>query len=1383
VFWLAAQDGYLSLHTETPVAVHHEGLAQPAPIVDKPIEDNDALPGDKPEPTDEDGGTRREDVQVYASGDVGEMDRKVRASPVVVPAGRALQGRLSLARSLKPFQQRRPSRQGRELDELQTVEITAELGGELFPVFRPLNERWFDVDVVLEDDPAIALWRDTMRDFCQMLGDTGAFRDVHFWRLRMPAQTQAEGNEEQTAYLETPSGTSTSIRTLIAPGVHRLIIFVTHGNSPRWTDGSYACLLNRWRHASSLVLLHLLDRNHWKRCALGEPHGLCYAEEPGLTTANLRTEAFWWKLDDDEVGTRISVPVVALSPGSLSQWAHMQMSRGRRSHVFMLTTRRTIPENAMEPPPQIDAELGIDLLREASPSAFRLAVYLCSSAFTIPVARLVQEAQFGAAARQSDLAEVLLSGLVRARSAPGADPNELYFEFLSEARAILIRSLRDADAESIAATLERRLSDYLQQIQGRSITFRSLVPDENGKYELPDWAQPFARVGLSLLGASVHSETSVTLFLQGWGRVVDPDRDCRFEVVSNRLIISVPPTLHNLSTEFSELNAPRVLQEVNGDFVAHIRVVGHINHDGKPTSSHYLAYQGTGLLLWEDENTYIRLERSAYVTHGDLVHSVHFEVRSRRQVTVDLHQAGIEKPIFLRLARSGSQIRAAGSTDAVTWTEFDPVECLLTEDVKIGIIAVNTASAPLRAELEGFRVVKEELPTIRFRHFSMFREVRNDRKWHWWCIFVDGPATLLRELASVEYRLHESFPVPTRKTSDQSNRFAIYSSGWGGFRVQISVTLRNRRVVHTSHWLTLVDDNWPKPPIERFPNPEVDQVYNHLFHKRYRWRTKSLLSRRTGLSDTRLTQILAMLENANMVRRNPFPTIEYVEMWGATAVVGIAPKQAEDFDSPETWVKDAAHVDSMQESVRPAADPSLPSSQLQVLWVDDSPGNNEKVRAELQKEGIMFTLSLSTEDGLDKARQTKYDLVISDLRRDWRPFAGFDLLDTMRKAGDRTPFILYAGDWGMRNQEEARQKGASHVTNRPSELMRLVNQLAEKKRLQTLADDAARGTSIPSPEPVGPVGRPWPTCVLVGKFVGHANHVDCVAWSPDSALLASGSYDNDIRIWDARTRKCLRILGGHNRGVSGLAWSPDGTMLASGSYDNTIRLWDVAEGRCVASPEAHKPHVRGVAWSFNARFLASCGEDSEVVIWDTQPIRVFRKITGMSDWTNAIAWSPDGRLLAIASGDGIVTVRSILDPEAQTRLQGHKNYVNAVAWSHEGRLLASGDGDGVIYLWDEVAKQPVHRLTEHSDKILRLCFSFDDQFFASQGQDRTLVWACNTWKVIHAVNGPFPSQTYLPLDFATNQLQLAGPDNDGTVISLWKLTGSSTPELGEAQAR
>ncbi len=90
---------------------------------------------------------------------------------------------------------------------MRTVETAAELNGYVLPIFRPLQERWFDVDVVSEDDSAIALWHETVRDFCQMLRDTGAFRDVRAWRLRIPSEADGRASDpSRLAYLETPSG-------------------------------------------------------------------------------------------------------------------------------------------------------------------------------------------------------------------------------------------------------------------------------------------------------------------------------------------------------------------------------------------------------------------------------------------------------------------------------------------------------------------------------------------------------------------------------------------------------------------------------------------------------------------------------------------------------------------------------------------------------------------------------------------------------------------------------------------------------------------------------------------------------------------------------------------------------------------------------------------------------------------------------------------------------------------------------------------------------------------------------------------------------------------------------------------------------------------------
>ncbi|ESA36499.1 wd40 repeat-containing protein [Leptolyngbya sp. Heron Island J] len=72
-----------------------------------------------------------------------------------------------------------------------------------------------------------------------------------------------------------------------------------------------------------------------------------------------------------------------------------------------------------------------------------------------------------------------------------------------------------------------------------------------------------------------------------------------------------------------------------------------------------------------------------------------------------------------------------------------------------------------------------------------------------------------------------------------------------------------------------------------------------------------------------------------------------------------------------------------------------------------------------------------------------------------------------------------------------------------------------------------------------------------------------VVYNPDGKTLASGSFDNSIKLWSVELGECLKTLEGHQLTILSLTYSPDGKTLASSSEDRTIRLWDVATGECL----------------------------------------------------------------------------------------------------------------------------------------------------------------------------------------------------------------------------
>jgi serine/threonine protein kinase len=150
---------------------------------------------------------------------------------------------------------------------------------------------------------------------------------------------------------------------------------------------------------------------------------------------------------------------------------------------------------------------------------------------------------------------------------------------------------------------------------------------------------------------------------------------------------------------------------------------------------------------------------------------------------------------------------------------------------------------------------------------------------------------------------------------------------------------------------------------------------------------------------------------------------------------------------------------------------------------------------------------------------------------------------------------------------------------------------------------------------------------------GHSNSVNSVAFSPDGKILASGSYDKTIKLWDVGTGREIYTLQGHSSYVNSIAFSPDGKILASGSDDKTIKLWNVTTKARIRTIEAHSDSVRSVTFSPDSKILASGSSDKTIKLWDMRTGEQIRTLQAHSEWVCSVAFSPDGRTLASGSND------------------------------------------------------------------------------------------------------------------------------------------------------
>ena len=216
---------------------------------------------------------------------------------------------------------------------------------------------------------------------------------------------------------------------------------------------------------------------------------------------------------------------------------------------------------------------------------------------------------------------------------------------------------------------------------------------------------------------------------------------------------------------------------------------------------------------------------------------------------------------------------------------------------------------------------------------------------------------------------------------------------------------------------------------------------------------------------------------------------------------------------------------------------------------------------------------------------------------------------------------------------------------------------------------------------------------------GHADYISCLVYSPDSKIIASGSHDHTVRLWDVKTGKHIRTLTDHQDDITFLSFSPDGSTLISVSRDMTINFWNITSGELklplaiqgvISDKIKTEEKIKRTFFSSDKSILITAGESRTIHLWDTSTGKLKHtfsdknednKKTSYVREVEDILFSPDGKWILSLVKDRQIRMWDIATGKRK-RFTGYTGYLTNASFSPDEKTLATVGYPGDIRIWD-----------------------------------------------------------------------------------------------------
>lgn len=245
------------------------------------------------------------------------------------------------------------------------------------------------------------------------------------------------------------------------------------------------------------------------------------------------------------------------------------------------------------------------------------------------------------------------------------------------------------------------------------------------------------------------------------------------------------------------------------------------------------------------------------------------------------------------------------------------------------------------------------------------------------------------------------------------------------------------------------------------------------------------------------------------------------------------------------------------------------------------------------------------------------------------------------------------------------------------------------------------------------------------------------AFSPDGKTLAVGGLP-DVVMWDVPTKKVIQHIGGHDKPITAVAYSSDGKLLATGSENGTIKIYQMPRGIELRHFKAHNGVIHSIDFSPDGTILATGAREKPVLkLWDAKtgvPLdesRPWFEVEGKEIYVEeyfkgeirSVEISPDGKKLVFCRGNGPPMLCDLSTGEVVFFEAQNRTDALAVAFSTDGKLVAGADFfKRVTLVWSVETREILYSF---SGDCSRIAFSPDGKYLAT-GDVQILLWDLKT---------------------------------------------------------